>query len=1158
MTQSVQVNPKLPDLGAPFLFSSQEEVDQQGSYSVQTPYGFQLDLDFLKYVEEIESGHHVRRVPVNSRRSSRGVKASQRSPNVGGRASGWTSTESLSSPASEDGRAPPPPPPRNRIGSAPSEGQPLSPLSVLSLPLSAGAKVPPPPPLRNPRVERTLLETSLRLQQEQSHQHQNGTCFQLSDPPKQSPRAVTTHVTPASAASTVDDQPLHLFSATPSPSQSSLTRPSPHSSGRSTPASSTGMATLPPSQLQTVREQMATALKQLKEMEERVKGVPVLEREVAKLRAEKDMLLLALQETKTLVAQQQATTVDSSTNTTTLDAGTRSQERPILSPESPRCPKSPSKLGDLRKLTEKFEGKTEKDGAHSEKVPEKVVEKKSVAIGDDMLLDAGVFYYSLGTKDASEGTPQMDVCEKGVATEAPAIREEGVQAVVETEEASVWVMESQLGLSSDAQREIDTLQDNIKFQQESISVLEGRLGQADEDLAALKAQENERKSKATSEKGVLAKPDSAHAQVGTEASTMSTPALQNVAVSCCPEVVDACVGEDLRAVHYDQSTQTDSVESPAEEEPTLVALVSTGSQWENLYEDETIEQNAPVTALKKRQMTIAEYKVTPGEETVSLAEGKGGKEEETAPRTPTTPTMVESMLKSIMKKKDGSSSGESRSSGKKSLQFVGILNGGYESTSSEEEEDDDEEDEGYGVKNLSSRVSLPSKPERKPSLPPAKQANKNLLLRAMSEAQISINKTAAYPPIPQRQTVPVAPRTRSTADEMNAAIQLVQEHLHGLVPRGQSYTPSEPQPPRQLVQSRSLASRLQLDVPEDNMSAQHSDYLALEVAEGSVLKPFDTRSFIVRRPELEEELVPVRSRLGQLDKVPMTSRLGLEEVPPPMRSGLEEVPPPMRSRREETTVPMRSRLGAMVKEEIQPATPRMVQPASSEKAEAAGSASPKFIVTLDGVPSPLGNLGDCDMEADDSYPKPTKTTMPDPSIHLGTKPKLSIHHRLQGEPQYPDELGMETEEEEAGPVKRQKVLERCKFWPVCKSGDECVYHHPTTQCKTFPSCKFGDKCLFVHPNCKFDGKCSKPDCPFTHVSRRGPAPYAPPVRPVPPVQTSSVCRFFPECKKMDCLFYHPKPCRFGAQCKRTGCTFYHPTASVPPRHALKWTKAQSS
>lgn len=25
-----------------------------------------------------------------------------------------------------------------------------------------------------------------------------------------------------------------------------------------------------------------------------------------------------------------------------------------------------------------------------------------------------------------------------------------------------------------------------------------------------------------------------------------------------------------------------------------------------------------------------------------------------------------------------------------------------------------------------------------------------------------------------------------------------------------------------------------------------------------------------------------------------------------------------------------------------------------------------------------------------------------------------------------------------------------------------------------------------------------------------------------PVQTTSVCRFFPDCKKMDCPFYHPK------------------------------------
>ena len=41
-------------------------------------------------------------------------------------------------------------------------------------------------------------------------------------------------------------------------------------------------------------------------------------------------------------------------------------------------------------------------------------------------------------------------------------------------------------------------------------------------------------------------------------------------------------------------------------------------------------------------------------------------------------------------------------------------------------------------------------------------------------------------------------------------------------------------------------------------------------------------------------------------------------------------------------------------------------------------------------------------------------------------------------------------------------------------------------CKAFPDCKFAEKCLFVHPNCKYDAKCTKPDCPFTHMSRRTP------------------------------------------------------------------------
>lgn len=45
------------------------------------------------------------------------------------------------------------------------------------------------------------------------------------------------------------------------------------------------------------------------------------------------------------------------------------------------------------------------------------------------------------------------------------------------------------------------------------------------------------------------------------------------------------------------------------------------------------------------------------------------------------------------------------------------------------------------------------------------------------------------------------------------------------------------------------------------------------------------------------------------------------------------------------------------------------------------------------------------------------------------------------------EMDEEENEDEAAPMKRQKVMEKCRFWPVCKSGDECLYHHPTTQCK---------------------------------------------------------------------------------------------------------------
>ncbi|XP_059135756.1 zinc finger CCCH domain-containing protein 14 isoform X7 [Peromyscus eremicus] len=267
------------------------------------------------------------------------------------------------------------------------------------------------------------------------------------------------------------------------------------------------------------------------------------------------------------------------------------------------------------------------------------------------------------------------------------------------------------------------------------------------------------------------------------------------------------------------------------------------------------------------------------------------------------------------------------------------------------EEEEEDEDYGSRVGSLSSSVSVPAKPERRPSLPPSKQANKNLILKAISEAQESVTKTTNYSAVPQKQTLPVAPRTRTSQEELLA----------------------------EMVQGQSRAPRISPPVKEEEAKGDGAEKLQAEMTDLSV----------AQKPE--------------------------------------------------------------------------------------------------------------------------------------------------------------------------KILERCKYWPACKNGDECVYHHPISPCKAFPNCKFAEKCLFVHPNCKYDAKCTKPDCPFTHMSRRIPVLTSKPVVPSPaPSSNGQLCRYFPACKKMECPFYHPKHCRFNTQCTRPDCTFYHPTITVPPRHALKWIRPQTS
>ncbi|XP_073923475.1 zinc finger CCCH domain-containing protein 14 isoform X7 [Castor canadensis] len=291
----------------------------------------------------------------------------------------------------------------------------------------------------------------------------------------------------------------------------------------------------------------------------------------------------------------------------------------------------------------------------------------------------------------------------------------------------------------------------------------------------------------------------------------------------------------------------------------------------------------------------------------------------------------------------------------------------------EEEEDDD--DYGSRTGSVSSSVSVPAKPERRPSLPPSKQANKNLILKAISEAQESVTRTTNYSAVPQKQTLPVAPRTRTSQEELLAEVVQVQSRAPRISsPMKEEETKGDNIEKNQGTQQRQLLSRLQID------------------------------------PVMAETLEMSQAEMSELS--------------------------------------------------------------------------------------------------------------------MAQKP--------------------------------EKLLERCKYWPACKNGDECAYHHPIAPCKAFPNCKFAEKCLFVHPNCKYDAKCTKPDCPFTHMSRRIPVLPSKPVTAPAPSPNGQLCRYFPACKKMECPFYHPKHCRFNTQCTRPDCTFYHPTITVPPRHALKWIRPQTS
>uniref|UniRef100_A0A8B9EAN1 KN motif and ankyrin repeat domains 3 n=1 Tax=Anser cygnoides TaxID=8845 RepID=A0A8B9EAN1_ANSCY len=652
---SLSVSACLADLGGPFLYRDQDD-GEKSSYSVETPYGFLLDLDFLKYVDDIESGQTLKKVPLPRRaKGARQQLGTLCSPSS--HTSGWTSTESLTSTASEDGRTALLLSPHGRAPPEPLSKQTSHPTS----PPPAVRLLPPPARkclARNLQVEKTLLETSRRLEQEQSHSQPGA--------PSQ----------------------VHPWVPAGTEGQPGSARMSPGSSGRSTPAAGLGAAPL-----QHVREQMAAALRQLRDLEEQVKTIPFLEMQICELQQEKAKLMekLSVEPGEAL----------------SRPGGSEEQPRAGLECEAELAKGRASKIAELRKLTEKLavsergsRGWPGKGTAARPRGDERPC--RSVAVGEDRPMTDAVFYYQ--SQQAGSGEP---------GSGAP-----------ERRDAAVWVLESSLGLAPEVERELELLQQTVGHQKEVIALMEGHLQEATRELEELRLEVCARRPCGRTDKEVTAKPQVAEVLVEAAVVTQSqavgdpvetadvavgcSPPTACVGVGCCPDRRDVAVGPDVATGHEDKGSQADMASSnrantnmtstnraSADRANADTGAADAGTAVPARKELEPSAGGAgcqrtpssPQGAAEVLEVTGDTCLGSPAPGAAAVEVVAGGRDPSPARDGRAAASPAAGALKSIMKKRDGAPRSEAEGS-KKSLQFVGVLNGEYESTSSEEEEED--------------------------------------------------------------------------------------------------------------------------------------------------------------------------------------------------------------------------------------------------------------------------------------------------------------------------------------------------------------------------------------------------------------------------------------------------------------------------------------
>ncbi|XP_051278977.1 KN motif and ankyrin repeat domain-containing protein 1a isoform X2 [Dicentrarchus labrax] len=551
--------------------STEDEKDSVAPYYVETPYGYQLDLDFLKYVDDIERGNTIKKLSIQRKpKVAKPLSVPRGSTGGGSTQAEWTSTDSLSSSNSDDKQSP------VFINSRPQVSAPLTPtlsratcevpLQQSYLNITEQKQLLPPPsprfaPRHNPQVERTLMETRLRLEQERLLMQPH------SEPPMPRRRLASfggmgsssslSSYSGSMAPSQISPgthQPLlingHLsngeYNPYYPPSIGSSIRHSPMSSGMATPVTNVS-----PLHLQQIREQMVVALKKLKELEEQVKTIPILQVKIAVLQEEKRQLAAQSKNQGPGGFRKRSYSVGSADQMENPGPIQKETELHIMEPEAQE--QSAQRLEEFRRLAAEVQAleKTSQDNNITEIQPHKLTQNQSHQKSIGIVTDENMNNLPVSQRKLTNENCFRDA---GVSTERQEMRS-----------VSVGVTEAMLGMTSEAEKELELQQQTIEALKEKIYRLEVQLKETTHEIEMgklkLELQAAGGSNKKKADKGSMARPEMYNACVEAKvqmrsqgvgdhlefshANTANTLQSHTIGVSCEPSVQSVATGPEI-------------------------------------------------------------------------------------------------------------------------------------------------------------------------------------------------------------------------------------------------------------------------------------------------------------------------------------------------------------------------------------------------------------------------------------------------------------------------------------------------------------------------------------------------------------------------------------------------------------------------------------